>query len=296
MPFASIPSPSEGVWHLGFIPIRAYALCFILAIVFGIWLSEHRWRARGGEKGTISDIAVPAVIFGLIGARLYHVITDWQTYFGPRAIKEPYRALFIWEGGLSIWGAVALGGVGVWLACRRRGLPLGAVADAIAPSIAFGQAIARWGNWFNQELYGSPTTLPWGLEIDQAHGGEPGVLYHPTFLYESLWDAALGLGLILAGRRFTLHHGRLFALYVAGYTFGRFWIEGLRIDPVGGVDHAVTLLGLRINQWTSIALLIGALIYFWVTRNKDTEQIMVPASRHKASHEENGEQASIEST
>ncbi|GAA3786443.1 prolipoprotein diacylglyceryl transferase [Sphaerisporangium flaviroseum] len=298
MPLASIPSPSEGVWYLGFIPIRAYALCFVLAIAFGIWLSERRWRARGGEKGTISDIALPAVIFGLIGARLYHVITDWQTYFGPRAIKEPYRALFIWEGGLSIWGAVALGGVGVWLACRRRGLSLGAVADTVAPSIAFGQAIARWGNWFNQELYGSPTTLPWGLEIDQAHGGEPGVLYHPTFLYESLWDAALGFALILAGRRFTLRHGRLFALYVAGYTFGRFWIEGLRIDPVGGVDHAVTLLGLRINQWTSIVLFIGALVYLWVTRNKETEQIVVPASQHKAPHEENGGQASdpIEST
>ncbi|MEV7907899.1 prolipoprotein diacylglyceryl transferase, partial [Streptomyces anulatus] len=264
MPLASIPSPSQGVWYLGFIPIRAYALCFVLAIAFGVWLSERRWRARGGEKGTISDIAVPAVIFGLIGARLYHVITDWQTYFGPRAVKEPYRALFIWEGGLSIWGAVALGGVGVWLACRRRGLSLGAVADTVAPSIAFGQAIARWGNWFNQELYGAPTTLPWGLEIDQAHGGEPGVLYHPTFLYESLWDAALGFGLILAGRRFTLRHGRLFALYVVGYTFGRFWIEGLRIDPVGGVDHAVTLLGLRINQWTSIVLFIGALVYLWV--------------------------------
>ncbi|MEU8279410.1 prolipoprotein diacylglyceryl transferase [Microbispora bryophytorum] len=276
MPLASVPSPVQGVWHLGFIPIRAYALCFIIAIVFGTWLSERRWRARGGEKGAISDIAVPGVIFGLIGARLYHVITDWQTYFGPRAVKEPYQALFVWEGGLSIWGAVALGGVGVWLACRRRGLPLGAVADTVAPGIAFGQAIARWGNWFNQELYGGPTTLPWGLEIDQAHGGEPGVLYHPTFLYESLWDAALGFGLIgfgligfgliPAGRRSTLRHGRLFALYVAGYTFGRFWIEGLRIDPVGGVDHAVTFLGLRINQWTSIVLFLGALVYLWATR------------------------------
>ncbi|MEV5745718.1 prolipoprotein diacylglyceryl transferase family protein [Microbispora rosea] len=218
--------------------------------------------------------------------------TDWQTYFGPHAIKEPYRALFIWEGGLSIWGAIALGGVGVWLACRRRGLSLRDVADTVAPSIAFGQAIARWGNWFNQELYGGPTTLPWGLEIDQAHGGEPGVLYHPTFLYESLWDAALGFGLILAGRRFTLRHGRLFALYVAGYTFGRFWIEGLRIDPVGGVDHAVTLLGLRINQWTSIVLFAGALVYLWVTRDKDTEQVAVPVSHPQASNEEGGGQAS----
>ncbi|GAA1631033.1 prolipoprotein diacylglyceryl transferase [Nonomuraea maheshkhaliensis] len=277
---AAIPSPSESVWHLGFLPIRAYALCFIVAILFGAWLSDRRWRARGGEQGTIADIAVPGVIFGLIGARLYHVIVDWQTYFGPRAVKEPYQALFIWEGGLGIWGAVILGGVAVALACRRRGVSVGAMADTVAPGIAFGQAIARWGNWFNQELYGSPTTLPWGLEIDQAHGGEPGVLYHPTFLYESLWDAALGFALILAGRRFALHHGRLFALYVAGYTFGRFWIEGLRVDPVGGVDHAVLLLGLRVNQWTSIVLFAGALVYLWVRRRADDEEIVAPGTRH----------------
>jgi prolipoprotein diacylglyceryl transferase len=276
MPIAAIPSPSQGVWHIGFIPIRAYAICFIIAIGFGIWLSERRWQARGGQKGTITDIAVPGVIFGLVGARVYHLITDWQMYFGPRAVKEPYQALFIWEGGLSIWGAVALGGVGVWLACRRRGLSLSAVADTVAPGIAFGQAIARWGNWFNQELYGGPTTLPWGLEIDEAHGGEPGVLYHPTFLYESLWTTALGFALILAGRRFTLRHGRLFAVYVAGYTFGRFWIEGLRIDPVGGVDHAATFLDLRVNQWTSIVLFAGALVYLWAARGKDAEEIVTP--------------------
>ncbi|GAA1520414.1 prolipoprotein diacylglyceryl transferase [Sphaerisporangium rubeum] len=285
MPLASIPSPSQAVWHLGFIPIRAYALCFVVAIAFGIWLSERRWRARGGEQGTITDLAVPSVIAGLIGARLYHVITDWQSYFGPRAIHEPYQVLFIWEGGLSIWGAVALGGVGMWLACRRRGVYLGAVADTVAPATAFGQAIARWGNWFNQELYGSPTTLPWGLEIDQAHGGAPGVLYHPTFLYESLWDAALGFALILAGRKLTLHHGRLFAVYVAGYTFGRFWIEGLRIDPVGGVDHAVTFLDLRINQWTSIVLFIGALVYLYLTRDKQSDDLTAPAPPHEPSPE-----------
>src|SRR5687768_390825 len=276
MPLASIPSPSQGVWYLGIIPIRAYALCIVLGVIVAVWLSERRWRARGGQKGTIVDIAVPAVIFGLIGGRLYHVITDWQTYFGSRAIKEPHQALFIWEGGLGIWGAIALGGVGVWWAVRRRGLSFTAIADTVAPGIAFAQAIGRWGNWFNQELYGSPTTLPWGLEIDQAHGGEPGVLYHPTFLYESIWDAALGFALILAGRRFALHHGRLFALYVAGYTFGRFWIEGLRIDPVGGVDHAVTLLGLRVNQWTSIVLFAGALVYLWVRRRADDEEIVAP--------------------
>ncbi|WP_372451237.1 prolipoprotein diacylglyceryl transferase [Nonomuraea rhizosphaerae] len=263
-------------------PIRAYALCIVLGVIFAVWLSERRWRARGGQKGTIVDISVPAVIFGLIGGRLYHVITDWQTYFGPRAIKEPYQALFIWEGGLGIWGAIALGGVGVWLACRRRGLSLSAVADTVAPGIIFAQAIGRWGNWFNQELYGSPTTLPWGLEIDQAHGGEPGVLYHPTFLYESIWNLLLGLALLYVGKRFALRHGRLFALYVAGYTFARFWIEGLRIDPVGGVDHAVTFLGLRLNQWTSIVVFIGALIYFWWARNKTYEEHVVPAGEQPA--------------
>ncbi|MBF8188731.1 prolipoprotein diacylglyceryl transferase [Nonomuraea sp. K274] len=278
MPLASIPSPSQGVWYLGVIPIRAYALCIVLGVVVAVWLSERRWRARGGQKGTIIDIAVPAVIFGLIGGRLYHVITDWQTYFGDNRVKEPYQALFIWEGGLGIWGAVALGGVGVWLSVRKRGISMGAVADTVAPGIAFAQAIGRWGNWFNQELYGSPTTLPWGLEIDIDHGGEPGVLYHPTFLYESLWDVALGFVLIFAGRRFALHHGRLFAVYVAGYTLGRFWIEGLRIDPVGGVDHAVTLLGLRLNQWTSIVVFLGALVYLWAVRNKDSAEVVVPPS------------------
>ncbi|MEO3867198.1 prolipoprotein diacylglyceryl transferase [Nonomuraea sp. B12E4] len=278
MPLASIPSPSQGVWYLGIIPIRAYALCIVLGVIVAVWLSERRWRARGGQKGTIIDIAVPAVIFGLIGGRLYHVITDWQTYFGSRAVKEPYQALFIWEGGLGIWGAVALGGVGVWWAARGRGLSMTAIADTVAPGIAFAQAIGRWGNWFNQELYGGPTTLPWGLEIDVDHGGEPGVLYHPTFLYESLWDVALGFVLIFAGRRFALRHGRLFALYVAGYTLGRFWIEGLRIDPVGGVDHAVIFLGLRINQWTSLVLFAGALVYLWATRNKDSEEVVLPAT------------------
>ncbi|MEU4224452.1 prolipoprotein diacylglyceryl transferase [Nonomuraea sp. NPDC026600] len=282
MPLASIPSPSQGVWYLGFVPIRAYALCIVLGVIFAVWLSERRWRARGGQKGTIIDISVPAVIFGLIGGRLYHVITDWQTYFGDRAIKPAYKALFIWEGGLGIWGAIALGGVGVWLACRKRGLSLSAVADTVAPGIAFAQAIGRWGNWFNQELYGGPTTLPWGLEIDQMHGGEPGVLYHPTFLYESIWDLLLGFALLWAGKRFALHHGRLFAVYVAGYTLGRFWIEGLRIDPVGGVDHAVTFLSLRLNQWTSIVVFIGALIYFWATRNKDNEEFVLPAVEREA--------------
>jgi prolipoprotein diacylglyceryl transferase len=268
MPLASIPSPSQGVWHLGVIPIRAYALCIVLGVIVAVIMSERRWRARGGEPGTMVDLAVWAVPFGLVGGRLYHVITDWQLYFAPDAPNEPIEALFIWNGGLGIWGAVALGALGVWFGCRGRGISLSAVADTVAPGIAVAQAIGRWGNYFNQELFGSPTDLPWGLEIDPDRPGTvPGEdTYHPTFLYESIWDLGLALVLIWAGRRFALRHGRVFALYVAGYTVGRFWIEGLRVDT------AHHILGLRLNQWTSIVLFLGALAYFWWARNKTGEE------------------------
>ncbi|WP_440064992.1 prolipoprotein diacylglyceryl transferase [Streptosporangium sp. OZ121] len=275
MPLASIPSPSQGVWHLfGVVPIRAYALCIVLGVVVAVVISERRWRARGGVPGTIVDLAVWAVPFGLVGGRLYHVITDWQLYFGPDAPNEPIEALFIWNGGLGIWGAVALGGVGVWLGCRGRGISLTAVADTVAPGIAVAQAIGRWGNYFNQELFGSPTDLPWGLEIDPDRPGTvPGEdTYHPTFLYESIWDLGLALVLIWLGRKFVLRHGRLFALYVAGYTVGRFWIEGLRVDT------AHHILGLRLNQWTSIIVFVGAMAYFWYARNKTAEERVIPVT------------------
>ncbi|GIH94987.1 prolipoprotein diacylglyceryl transferase [Planobispora siamensis] len=269
MPLASIPSPSQGVWHLfGVVPIRAYALCIVLGVVVAVVIGEYRWRARGGAPGTIVDLAVWAVPFGLIGGRLYHVITDWQLYFAADAPNRPIEALYIWNGGLGIWGAIALGGVGVWIGCRTRGISLTAVADTVAPGIAVAQAIGRWGNYFNQELFGSPTDLPWGLEIDPDRPGTiPGEdTYHPTFLYESIWDLGLALVLIWAGRKFALRHGRLFALYVAGYTVGRFWIEGLRVDT------AHHILGLRLNQWTSIILLVGALAYFWLNRDRTDEE------------------------
>jgi prolipoprotein diacylglyceryl transferase len=269
-PLASIPSPSQGVWDLGPIPIRAYALCIVLGVIVAVWIGEHRWRARGGAAGTITDLAVWAVPFGLVGGRLYHVITDWQLYFGSEAPNRPIDTLFIWKGGLGIWGAIALGALGVYIGCRRRGISFTAVADALAPAVAVAQAIGRWGNYFNQELFGSPTTLPWGLEIDP---GRPGAIagvetYHPTFLYESLWDLALAGVLVLLARRFTLRHGRLLALYVAGYTLGRFWIEGLRVDP------AHHILGLRLNQWTSVVIFILAVAYFWFARNRKGEEIV----------------------
>ncbi len=268
MPLASIPSPSQGVWYLGPIPIRAYALCIVLGVVVAVWIGERRWRARGGAPGTITDLAVWAVPFGLVGGRLYHVITDWQLYFAADAPNRPIDALFIWKGGLGIWGAIALGAVGVLIACRRKGISFSAVADTLAPAIPVAQAMGRWGNYFNQELFGSPTDLPWALEIDP---GRPGTVpgqdtYHPAFLYESLWDLGLAGVLVVVGKRFNLRHGRLFALYVAGYTLGRFWIEGLRVDP------AHHILGLRLNQWTSVVIFVGAMVYFWLARNKTSEE------------------------
>lgn len=268
MHLASIPSPSQGVWYLGPIPIRAYALCIVLGVIVAVWIGERRWRARGGAPGTITDLAVWAVPFGLVGGRLYHVITDWQLYFGSEAPNRPVDALFIWKGGLGIWGAIALGAVGVLIACRQRGISFSAVADTLAPAIAVAQAIGRWGNYFNQELFGSPTDLPWALEIDP---GRPGTVlgvdtYHPTFLYESLWVLCLAGLLVVVGKRFDLRHGRLFALYVAGYTVGRFWIEGLRVDP------AHHILGLRLNQWTSVVIFIGAIVYFWLARDKTSAE------------------------
>ncbi|GAB2750773.1 prolipoprotein diacylglyceryl transferase [Amycolatopsis magusensis] len=273
---ASIPSPDRGVWHIGPIPIRAYALCIIAGIVVAIWLGERRWVARGGTKGTILDIAVYAVPFGLVGGRLYHVITDWHRYFGEG--KDPIQALNIVNGGLGIWGAIALGGVGAWIGCRRKGIPLPAVADAIAPGIVIAQGVGRLGNYFNQELYGGHTDLPWALEIysrvsiddprieDTLNGvalnNIPIDTVHPTFLYELLWNLGVALLVIWADKKLRLGHGRAFALYVAGYTLGRTWIELMRTDA------ATLVFGVRVNVWVSILVFAGAVIYYFAARSR----------------------------
>ncbi len=267
---ATIPSPDRGVWHLGIIPIRAYALCIIAGIIVAIWWGERRWVARGGTKGTIIDMAVYAVPFGLVGGRLYHVITDPELYFTEG--KNPWNAFAIWDGGLGIWGAIALGAVGALIACRRKGVPLPAMADAIAPGIIVAQAIGRLGNYFNQELYGAHTDLPWGLEVYQRFNPEdpdnllngvatghiplPESPVHPTFLYELIWNLLIAGLIVWADRKFKLGHGRVFALYVAGYTVGRGWIEMMRTDTA---NH---ILGLRVNVWTSILLFLAAVVYF----------------------------------
>ncbi|QFG25970.1 prolipoprotein diacylglyceryl transferase [Actinomadura sp. WMMB 499] len=271
-PLAYIPSPSQGVWHLGPVPIRAYAIMIIIGIVIAVWLGERRWAAKGGQPGTVIDVAVWAVPFGLVGGRIYHVITDYQRYFG--ADGDPLRALEIWEGGLGIWGAVALGAVGAAIGCRTRGVSPLAMADAVAPGIALAQAIGRWGNYWNQELYGRPLDTFWALEIDRDNRPRlaDGVTldpkyadiatYHPTFLYESLWCLGVAILVIWAGRRFKLTHGRAFALYVAAYTVGRFWIESLRIDD------AHEILGMRLNGWTSIVVFLAAVGYMYWARDR----------------------------
>lgn len=260
---AYIPSPSQGVWHLGFFPLRGYALSIIVGIVLAVWIGERRWRARGGAPGVVMDVSVWAIPFGIIGGRLYHVITSPQEYFG--AGGDPLAALRIWEGGLGIWGAVALGGVGAWIGVRRLGVPLPAFGDAVAPGIAVAQAVGRWGNWFNQELYGRPTDLPWAVRIDVAHRPDDMLdvaTYHPTFLYESLWLLLVAGVLVLADRRWRLGHGRVFALYTVLYSVGRLGIELLRIDPA---NH---ILGVRVNVWVAALVALGGLVYLVVSARR----------------------------
>ncbi|WP_185994873.1 prolipoprotein diacylglyceryl transferase [Nocardioides campestrisoli] len=265
----AIPSPGTGVWYLGPVPLRGYALAIIAGIVAAVWIGERRWVARGGQPGEVQDLAVWAVLFGLVGGRLYHVATDWQRYFGPDG--DPVAALQVWRGGLGIWGAIALGAVGVMIGARLHHIRVAPMLDALAPGVLVAQAIGRWGNWFNQELYGRPTDLPWGLEIDMDHrvpqysGTEDAdLLFHPTFLYESLWALAAFFVVIWADRRFRLGHGRVVALYVMAYTVGRGWIEMLRIDDVQLADVA----GLRLNVWTSIVLFLAALVWFVVSARR----------------------------
>ncbi len=255
----SIPSPADGVWNLGPVPIRGYALCIIAGIIAAVWIGEKRWVARGGRPGDVQDLAVWAVPFGIVGARLYHVITDAGLYFGDG--NNPVTALYVWKGGLGIWGGVALGAVGVVVGARLKGIKLLPVLDAMAPGVLIAQALGRWGNWFNQELYGKPTDLPWGLEISPANRPvdfPSSATFHPTFLYEAVWNlGAFGL-VIWADRRFKLGFGRVIALYVMAYTAGRGWIEYLRVDPVQLDDVA----GLRLNVWVSIVLFVLAAAFF----------------------------------
>ncbi len=282
---AAIPSPDQAVWYLGPVPIRAYALCILAGIVVAIWWTQRRLQARGGHPEQVLDVAVWAVPFGILGGRLYHVISSPQRYFGPGG--NPWAALRIWEGGLGIWGAVALGALGAWIGCRRNGVSFLAFGDALAPALLVAQAIGRLGNWFNNELYGAPTDLPWGLTIhawNHAAGravvdasGEPVVIgtYHPTFLYEALWCLLAAAAIVLIDHRLRAAPGQLAALYVMGYTLGRVVVESLR------VDEATHVLGLRLNVWTSIVVFALGAWWWLVLRRRADPHPIEPAGPSK---------------
>lgn len=283
---ASIPSPSQAEWYLGPIPLRGYALSILAGIVIAVWLTIRRFKARGEDPEVVYDITLWAVPFGIIGGRLYHVISSPRAYFGEGG--DPIKAFYIWEGGLGIWGAIALGAVGAWIGCRRANVKFSTFADAVAPGLLIAQATGRLGNWFNQELFGGPTTLPWGLEIDAAHlpaGFESGTLFHPTFLYELLWCLAAAALLLYLDRKIKFRPMQLFFLYIALYTLGRLWIEMLRIDT------AEMVLGLRLNVWTSILVLVGGtLAYIWAGRRTLPEDGPVALATQDSPDEQGDEQ------
>ncbi len=269
---ASIPSPpyewqsfnvgellrswgaSWATWDLS---IHAYALWILLGIIVGLVITNRRLVARGVESWLILDVAIFAVPLGIIGGRAYHVLTHPADYF---AGQDLVHVLYVWEGGMAIFGALILGGAGAWIACRFAGLRFVTLLDAIAPGLLIAQAIGRLGNYFNHELFGGPTDLPWGLEIESSNPAFPlglpeGTLFHPTFLYESLWNFLGAVVLVWAGRKFTLHWGRTFGLYLVWYGVGRVAIESMRLDP------SESFLGIRVNVWAAVgAVILGVLI------------------------------------
>ncbi|MGH3031496.1 MAG: prolipoprotein diacylglyceryl transferase [Gaiellaceae bacterium] len=259
---ASIPSPSSGDLEIGPLALHAYGVMLLLGIVAATWLTGVRWVRRGGDWDLVYRVAMWGVLGGIVGARLYHVITSWSTVDG-----EWWEPFAVWQGGLGIWGGIAGGVLAGAIVVRRAGESVLRFMDAVAPGLLLAQAIGRFGNYFNQELFGEPTDLPWALEIDPANrpeGFEQFATFHPTFLYESLWNL-VGVGvLLLVDRRLRIRAPGLFALYVAWYTFGRFWEELLRIDP----SHEY--LGLRLNAYVAIAVFVAAIAAFvWSQRREE---------------------------
>lgn len=259
MKFASIPSPAQSFVEIGPLTIHFYALCIMLGVVAAVLIGGRRYVALGGKPGLVGDVAIFAVPAGVIGGRLYHVITSPQDYFG--AGGRPIEALYIWQGGLGIWGAISLGAVAAYFAYKKhpnRGeLRFAQFADAIAPGLLIAQAIGRFGNWFNKELFGRPLEAPWALEIPFRYrpiGYTSFETFHPTFLYEALWCTVVALALIFIGKKRQLAHGSIFVMYVGAYSLGRGLIEAIRID------EANLILGLRLNLWTSLILFITSLV------------------------------------
>ena len=262
---SSIPSPDISYIDLGPIRVHFYALFILTGIVLASWLADSRLTARGAARGTFLDIALWAVPAGIIGGRFYHVITHPKDYFFPGA--DLLAVFRIWEGGLAIYGAILFGAIGAWWGAKQAGIRFFPVADAIAPGLLIAQGIGRLGNYFNKELFGVPTTLPWGLEIPASNPAYPsglpeGLTFHPTFAYELIWNLSAALLLIFLGRKYTLQWGKQIALYLVFYSVGRFWIESIRIDP------SEIILGLRINIWSALTGMAIGVILFWVQNRR----------------------------
>ena len=283
-----IPSPPSSGLQLGPLTIHFYALCLITGIIVAAWLGGRRWTRLGGDRTQFETAIFWAIPAGIVGARLYHVLTHLGDYFGPG--RDPWSVFYIWQGGIAIFGAIGFGALGAWIGCRRERVRFSSLADALAPGIAFGQAIGRFGNWFNQELYGWPTTWPIGLEIDAAHrlpGFEGYATFQPMFAYEAVWDAMTAVVLLLVDRRFRMGRGKLFALYAALYGLGRTFTEGVRID------YSYSVFGpIRFNQ--AVAMLIclaGVAVLVWLVRSRPGNEASVALDEDKVYRQQGDTQA-----
>jgi prolipoprotein diacylglyceryl transferase len=272
MPVAYLPSPERGVWHLGPLPLRGYALTAILGVVAALWLTDRRYRHMGGPRGMIWDVATLAVPAGIVGARLYAVLTDYSAYFGRG--RDWVSVFRIWDGGLGSTGMIVAGAFGAWIYCRRSGYAIGPMALAAAPAAAVAQAIATWGNWFSQRLYGGPSALPWAVAIGPEHrpnGYESFATFQPLVLYESAWDLLVAAAVTYAIRRFLLTGDRAFAVYGALYGAGRFTVEVLRID------YSPRLLGIHTTELTMLVVVIGCVAYLAATRSRKRQPADIAA-------------------
>ena len=256
LPLLSIPSPDSSTIEVGPLSIHFYGLTLLVAIAAAVAIAGIRWTRRGGDWDLIFRVAVWGVASGIVGARLYHVVTSWN-----ELPDEWWGPLAIWKGGLGVWGGIGLGVIVGAIVARRSGANLARLADCVAPALLVAQGIGRFGNWWNQELYGRPTDLPWGLEISPENRDIDHIeneTFHPTFLYEALWNFAAAGILVVVERRFRIRPGGLFALYVFLYSVGRLWIEMLRIDP----SHEWG--GIRLNVYVAgVAIVLSGAFFVW---------------------------------